>query len=572
MTTPLDSAIVSVDFGSVTTRAAYFDVIDGEYRYVAGREAPTTIHSLNGSAMAGLQQALFHLQEVTGRQYFDADWNILAADDHTPVGIQTMVATASAGKPLRVLLVGLTNGISAQVAQRALGTSYFEIVESIHLTDFRPDHIRVEAIRLAKPDIVFISGGVEHGATADVLRLCGTVSDAFSDKARFHPPQLIYAGNSQLHDQVTTLFAEVGPLTIIDNIRPELAQARLAPALDRLADVESQARTLQGLGYKRISELTDGRLTPTATALGTVIQFASRIFDASRGVMGVDIGARTTTVASAIDGDLQLTVRPDLGIGHSAVSLLKHVGADNVLRWLPFLLTPDDLSNFVHNKALNPGLVPEDRNSLLIEQALAREAMRVSREATGITATQAFEPIIGSGAVLAKAPQPGMAALMLLDAMQPVGVTTLLLDQNTILPALGAMAEVNPVAAVQVFGSGSIVNLGSVISPVGRAKPGQIVLQVEVTYSNGDNYSVEVPYGEIEQIAIPFNEKATVKLQPLRRFDIGFGEGQGRSLANITGGLLGLIIDARGRPFAPATSNGTRLTQIQNWLNALGGM
>ncbi len=565
------SAIISIDFGSVNTRASYFDVIDGEYRYVAGRDAPTTIHSPNGTAMTGLQQALFHLQEVTGRQYFDSDWNILVSQGDPLVGIQTMVATASAGKPLRVLLVGLTDGVSTEVAQRALGTSYFEIVESIHLTDLRPDKIRVEAIRLARPDIVFISGGIEGGATRDVLRLSQIVVDAINDEGRFQPPQVIYAGNSELHTEIQALFSDHSTLTIIDNIRPELAQARLAPALDQLADVESQARTLQGEGYKRIADLTDGNFTPTAAALGTVIQFASRIFDAKSGVMGVDVGARTTTIASALDGDLQLTVRPDLGIGQSIVELLNNVGTHNVLRWLPFLLTADDLSNFVHNKALNPSLLPEDRNALLIEQALAREAMRVAREATGMPSQTQFEPIIGSGAVLSGAPHPGMAALMMLDALQPVGVTTLLLDQNSILPALGAMAQVNPIAAVQVFGSGSIVNLGSVISPVGKAKPGQIVLQVEVAYANGDNYSIEVPFGELELIAIPQGEEATVTLQPLRKFDIGFGEGQGRSISNVSGGLLGLIIDARGRPFAPSPSPATRLTQVQNWLNALGG-
>ena len=51
-----------------------------------------------------------------------------------------------------------------------------------------------------------------------------------------------------------------------------------------------------------------------------------------------------------------------------------------------------------------------------------------------------FERIVGAGAVIAKATRPGQAALLLLDALEPIGVFELLLDVYGLMPALGAAA------------------------------------------------------------------------------------------------------------------------------------
>ncbi len=74
---------------------------------------------------------------------------------------------------------------------------------------------------------------------------------------------------------------------------------------------------------------------------------------------------------------------------------------------------------------------------LLIEQALAREAIRsiVKLAQPGWrrlaprrprSARSLFERIVGAGAVIAKATRPGQAALLLLDALEPIGVFELL--------------------------------------------------------------------------------------------------------------------------------------------------
>ena len=119
-----------------------------------------------------------------------------------------------------------------------------------------------------------------------------------------------------------------------------------------------------------------------------------------------------------------------------------------------------------------------------------------------------FEPIVASGAVFAEAPHPGQAALMLLDALQPTGVTTLVLDRYALAPVLGATAEVHPTAVVQILDSGVFANLGTVVSPVGPAKPGAPVLEVTLEHDSGEVRKSEVRGGRLEVLTHPAGQAA----------------------------------------------------------------
>jgi len=65
-----------------------------------------------------------------------------------------------------------------------------------------------------------------------------------------------------------------------------------------------------------------------------------------------------------------------------------------------------------------------------------------------------FEPILAGGSALDDAPTPGQSLLLLLDAVQPTGLTTIILDKNDLLPLLGAAAKRNSILPVQVLESG----------------------------------------------------------------------------------------------------------------------
>src|SRR3990172_898250 len=100
--------ILAVDFGTASTRASLFDLVEGVDRFVAGGGGACRVVPPYLDAAEGMRQALHNLQQVTGRQMLDDDGAHLmmpmTADGH---GCDSFVATASAGPAVRALLVGL---------------------------------------------------------------------------------------------------------------------------------------------------------------------------------------------------------------------------------------------------------------------------------------------------------------------------------------------------------------------------------------------------------------------------------------------------------------------------------
>jgi hypothetical protein len=182
-----------------------------------------------------------------------------------------------------------------------------------------------------------------------------------------------------------------------------------------------------------------------------------------------------------------------------------------------------------------------------------------------------FEPIIAMGSVLTRAPNLPQAALMLLDGLQPTGVTTLVLDQNHLAPSLGVIAAINPLLVVQVLESNTFLTLGTVISPVGEARPGVPVLRLRLAYAGGGETTLDVKQGTIELLQLPMGQSAEIHLQPLHRFDIGMGgPGRGGRL-RVVGGALGVIVDARGRPLNLPSDPARRRELLNKWRWMMGG-
>jgi hypothetical protein len=250
---------------------------------------------------------------------------------------------------------------------------------------------------------------------------------------------------------------------------------------------------------------------------------------------------------------------------------------DDILRWVPFPIEEGEARNLLLNKSLRPMTLPATYENLLLEHALAREALRLAlAEARGTWPmgqaspyphlSPMFEPIVGSGGVLSCAPHPGQAVLILLDAIQPIGVSTLVLDSRSFVAAMGAMASVNPLAAVQAASLGELVNLGTVIAPVGQAREGEIILRLKVEELN---LEMEVPYGSLEVYRLPASEPLTLQIRLQRHFDVGWGPGQGRKI-QFGGGSVGLIIDARGRPLTLPMDRDRRQAKVREWLWGIG--
>ena len=275
-------------------------------------------------------------------------------------------------------------------------------------------------------------------------------------------------------------------------------------------------------------------------------------------------------------------MRGDLGVAFGGEQLLQERGAETITRWLPEPMSGDEARGLLINKEMRPTSIPQEPRELWLEQACAREAIRTTLE----MARPGWKPgtaqpyphllplcdtIVVSGGVLAHAPRPGQAALTVLDGLEPIGISTLVLDAHGLAPALGSVAAVKPLAAVEALDSGGFVNLATVVMPVGRARRGDTILKVRITYDDGSTFSVEVRYGDLEVLPLPPGRQAVLELRPLRRFDVGLGRPGKGGKRRVNGGLAGLIIDARGRPLRLPSEPEQRQKQMRRWLWDVGG-
>jgi hypothetical protein len=268
-------------------------------------------------------------------------------------------------------------------------------------------------------------------------------------------------------------------------------------------------------------------------------------------------------------------VRSDAGVGHGLAALLKKTSLEKFQRWLPFELSPAELHNHLLNKCLYPASLPETEEERLIELALAREAIRLTAEP--ITASPPAEAketrwnlIIGAGQPLTRAPHPGLALLALLDALEPRGVTSVALDAAGLANLLGAIAAVQPVAAVEVGARDAFLNLGTVIAPGGHGRPGKPALNLKMTLADNAPQEFAVAYGTFQVIPLPPGQRATLEIRPGRHFDIGLGQPGRGAIAEVEGGILGIVVDARGRPLRLPKDDSARQSQLKEWRSQLG--
>ncbi len=569
--------ILALDIGTISTRAILFDVVEGRYRFLGAGTTPTTAYAPAGDISEGVRRALDQLEEITGRRLLGPDGQLAIPALPDGTGVDACVATVSVGPPIRVVAIGLLEDISAESARNLAATTYAEVLETFSLNDKRMTAARLDTLLNLRPDLIVVAGGAEGGASESVINLLEAVGLACYVLPREQRPEVLFAGNSALVKSVKDTLGNLASLHVAPNVRPSLDIEQLTPAQPALSQVFRQVRAHQMRGIAEIDRWTGNRLTPTATAFGRTIRFISKEYaHTHKGVLGIDVGASSTTVAAGYAGDLILSIYTQLGLGSSLPQMLRLCKLEDIQRWLSVEVSNQELLDYMHNKAAYPANLPLGPTELAIEQALACQAAHLAvRQAAKAYPGElprvypeflpSFEPIIASGSAFTRAPTRGQALLMLLNALQPTGITTLALDRNNLAAVLGAAATVAPLLTVQSLDSTNFLNLCTVITPVGQAPFGAPILRIRLTTEDKHETNREVKYGTLEVIKLPPGQSGTLQLTPLHRFDTGLGgPGRGGSL-KVIGGALGVVIDARGRPLRFSADPGRRRDMHKKW-------
>ncbi len=576
-----NESILAIEVGSATTRAALFDVVEGQYRFVAAGRAPSTAEAPFRDIGLGVREAISSLQEVTGGRLLGQDGNLIAPSQPDGSGVDSVVATISAGPIVRTVIVGLLTDVSMESARHLAESTYSRVVEALDLSDHRKPDQQLDAILRARPDLVILTGGTDGGASRSMMKMLETVGLACYLMPRQKRPMALYAGNRELDGDVQELLGEhAGLLKISHNVRPALDEEDATSASGELAALFVNLRQRQLKGVDELNMWTGGNILPTSYAQGRMVRFLSRQYESTRGLLSVNIGASATTVAAGFGGDLVLRTYPQFGLGENLSGLLQHTDLESIMRWLPLDISPNTLREYLFQKSLYPGTLPATSDDQAIAQAIARQAMYLAVRAArrsfpsgGQASREVLPPldlIIAGGGAVSDGLSLGQSLLMLLDAIQPVGILPILIDQNNLLPLLGVAAAQNNYLPVQVIDSGAFIGLGTVVSVAASAKYGEQILRAKMTYSDGTDARVDLKFGGLEVLPLSSGQSARLSLQPLQRADAGLGPGRSGSVT-VTGGALGVVIDGRGRPLQLPSDPVRRRETIKKWYYTVGG-
>ncbi len=567
-------AILAADFGSVNTRVMLFDLVDGEYRLVARGDGRTTLGYPLDDVSVGFDRILQTITESTGRQFYNPAGELITPETPNRSGVDYLLTTASAGRPVRAVLIGLVPHISIASSLRAVSGAYVEPVATISLEDDRDEEERLNAILLSRPDLIFIAGGTEKGATSAIMELVDIAALAVRLMPAPQRPTVLYAGNSQLVEPVQSAFGETTTLFIAHNVRPSMEDEQTEAAQIELGKAYDSAKEKRGEAYARIANMSSSGVLPTAQSYGVVTEYLAQLHECN--VLSVDVGSAVSILASHVNGFDDISIRTDLGMGHSAHTLLDTVSAEVIADYLPFYVRPAEIDNYALNKGLRPATVPMSRRDLYLEQAFLRASIRhlLGEARTRWVDHDSYDLmppvglILASGAPLANTGVPGLTTLLLLDALQPTGIVDIKADSYGLLPALGAMALFNPTAVVQILDGDPLEHLGTVINVSGNPKFDTTALKLKIKTEDGEQFEHEVKGGHLWMLPLPDDHSLEVEIRAGRGLSIG---SKNKIKQTFRGGTAGLIFDARGRKLDYGSTPEVRAEHMPMWLAEITG-
>ena len=593
-------SILATDCGSTTTKAILIEFVDGEYRLTFRGEAPTTVEAPFEDVTRGVLNATMEIEELSGRKILDGE-NIITPQKKDD-GVDIYISTSSAGGGLQMMVAGVVKSMTGESAERAALGAGSIVMDVLASNDGRKPHEKITRIRQLRPDMILLSGGIDGGTTKHVVELAEILAAANPQPrlGQNYKLPVIYAGNKKATSDIKKTLGKLTDLDVTENIRPVLEQENLKPSRDKIHDLFMEHVMQQAPGYKKLMSWTDAPIMPTPGAVGALIEMVANKENIS--VVGVDIGGATTDIFSVFQNQFNRTVSANLGMSYSICNVLAEASLPNVLRWVPFDIDEKELTNRIGNKMIRPTTVPQSLEELVIEQAIAREALRLSfiqHKAFAVnlkgvqkerTISDAFEQsdsgeslvdmmeldlIVGSGGVLSHAPRREQSAKMLIDSFLPEGVTSLAVDSIFMMPQLGVMANIENkeiaeqarVAALEVFEKDCLIRLGTCIAPVGNLNNSEKILNVKLEFKNGKKENIDIRFGDLIRIKVGY-EKVKATLTPGKSVDVGAGIGE-QINTDVYGGQVGIIIDGRGRPLQIDRSSSKRIVDLKKWSDAV---
>jgi MutL-like protein len=523
-----------VDVGSAWTKGTLIARVRGSWRIVAHHAQPTEWGE--SELVTRLASAL--RPSADPRLARDLDRLIAAApriECHTSI------------RPARLALAAVSREVSGGAARRAAESAGWLIVESASADDGRALTDRLVALQAAEVDAWLLVGGFEGAHSDQALEITALVAAARGDRAE----PVIWAGSSRLSDEVAGLF-EPGAVTPVANPRP--SPEREDPAPLRLYLEELLTRTVEPESARHLSPVSFRR------ALAQLSR------ETELRIMGIDLGMRFATVVLT-DGRGAAESRVFARGGLTAAALTSPGGSSRVTRGMPEPIDELTVADTLQNVGARPATLPQTDEDLAVLHGAARHQL-ASIVADEMRA-DGIDLLIGAGRVIAAAPRPAMSAQMLIDGVRPVGVTALAIDGGALLGPLGSLDDGEIGEGMAALREDLLVPLGTaVICRGGRA--GHVAMRVTLHRSGWPSIGpIEVRSGQLQIIPLGAGQFAELEVGLEEGASLGGPRRSRRAWAEVSGGSVGVILDARGVPTSLPRRAEDRRAVLSAWRDAM---
>lgn len=538
------------DIGSTTTKAILIRNTDPP-KILGIVHANTTVEAPLNDVRYGILESITKLEQQTGQKLLKPLSSQLDFMFQENIGY---LSTSSAGGGLQILVIGLTLFDSASSGRRAAYGAGGIILDVFAMDDHRTAAEQMMAMRNLHPDMILLCGGTDGGAISGVLRLAEIlrIAHPLPKFATSEKIPAIYAGNKDAQDVIKHMISKDFDLVILPNLRPTLVLENLKPTQEMIQTLFMENVMERAPGYAKLKQQVYTDILPTPMG---VLNSLIPITQAQQlNFFAFDVGGATTDVFSYIKGHYQRTVSANLGMSYSAMNVMAESGIDTLKKCLPPDISETDIRNYIGNKTLYPTYTPTATLEFRIEQALAKQAIRMAllqhqemhynTEKIGFLDLLKNDPIdayeakfnyelmeqqlefyaseidvlIGAGGIFAHAQNPRQSLAILIDAFDAHGITEIWLDKDFLSPHLGVLGKVDAAMSQTLLNNECLQKLAIHIRPHFPHKSKKAVMQVDIMEAGLPRTLELLPES---CIVLPGGKMQELKITPLGKAVLG---------------------------------------------------
>lgn len=356
---------LTADFGSTYTKLTAIDTLSGEI--VGTSVAFTTIET---DVMEGFNRALEKLNARIGNFSYDK-----------------LLCCSSAAGGLKMVALGLVPDLTAKAARMAASSAGAKVVKTYSFEISKQEQEEIYAIN---PDLVLLCGGTDGGnkevIIANAKRLC-EIDRNFS---------IIAAGNKTASYELESIFSQSNKNWVItQNVMPQFNVLNTEPAKQKIKDLFI-SRIIDAKGLSKAQKMACSEIIPTPLAVLMGCELLSKGTKKEEGIgdlLAVDIGGATTDVYSMSNGAPSMdnvmvkglpepynkrTVEGDLGMRYSLSHLADELDIETLATELA--ISEEEIKVWIEKCTQNPDILSENETEQRIEEALAKNAIKIAVE------------------------------------------------------------------------------------------------------------------------------------------------------------------------------------------------